>query len=117
WEQMATPLPLPQAIPIGNIQAIGECRGIQLTWSAPGNAAACQLNKYRILRSTSGTPGSFIALAETPTNTLQYFDNTAAANPYYYQVIPVNDSGQPLSNTTVGPVTINSTSCASAPYI
>jgi len=116
WEQIATPRPLPEAIPIASILTNSECRGVQLTWSAPSNSADCQLNEYRILRSPSGIPGSFIALADVSSNTLQYFDNTVTSASYY-QIIPVNDSGQPSSNSTVGPLTFDPTSCAAAPVI
>ncbi len=62
---------------------------VRLTWSAPSGAAG-----YRVYRSSSPQPGTFLLLGETAETDLVDTGSGANANRYYYKVVGVNACGQ-----------------------
>ncbi len=86
--------------------ATPSLESILLNWLVPSGAAP---TSYRVMRSLTGTPGSFTQIGVPVTNT--YTDSTVTAGTnYVYQIIAVNaqGSGTPSAN-------LNATAAAAGP--
>ncbi len=114
WDVSATPLPLPTVAL--SVSATPDCHAIDLTWSAPANAAQSNPSEYMIYRSTNSSSG-FAPIAYCPATPTFYVDGSVAdGQTYYYEVVPANTAGSPSGNAIVS-TTNNPATCAPSPQI